>query len=88
MEIRWKVDGEVSVFEYSFVDYVINGYSGQDHVKVAAVIQLAVDTLQYCHPSTKNVILQSDNIIVFAPQELIPLIFNMNTRLDDEKMLC
>ena len=26
MEIRWKVDGEVSVFEYSFVDYLIKGY--------------------------------------------------------------
>ena len=79
MEIMWKVDEEVSAFEYFFVYYVIKGYSGQDYVQMAAAIQLAVDALQDCHPSTKNVILQSDNIIVFAPQELIPLIFNMNT---------
>ena len=46
MEIGWKVDGGVSVFEYSFVDYVIRGYSGQDHVQVAYVIKLAVYTLQ------------------------------------------
>ena len=31
-EIRLKVDGDVSGFEYSFVDYLIKGYSSQDHV--------------------------------------------------------
>ena len=46
MEIRWKVDGEVSGFEYLFVDYVTKGYSGQDHVQVAAVIQQAVDKVK------------------------------------------
>ena len=45
MEIRWKVDEEVSGFEYSFLDYVIKVYSGQDHVQVSAVIQLAIDTV-------------------------------------------
>ena len=25
MEIRWKLDGKISGFEYSFVDYVIKG---------------------------------------------------------------
>ena len=42
-EIRWKFDGEVSGFEYLFVDYVIKGYYGQDNMQVLAVIQLAVD---------------------------------------------
>ena len=45
IEIKWKVDGEFGGFEYSFVDYVINGYSGQDYVQVAAVNQLGVDTV-------------------------------------------
>ena len=54
MEIRWKVDGEVSGFEYSFVGYVIKGYSGQDHVQVTAVIQLAVYTVQDRHPDAKR----------------------------------
>ena len=53
MEIKCKVDGEFSGFEYSLVDYVIKGYSGQYHVQVAAVIQLAVDTVQDRHPSAK-----------------------------------
>ena len=46
MEIKWKVDGEVSVFEYSFVEYIIKGYSGQYNVQVEAVIQLTVDTMK------------------------------------------
>ena len=46
MEIRWKVVGEISGFEYSFVGYVIKGYSGQDNLQVADIIQLAVDTVQ------------------------------------------
>ena len=41
MELRWKVDVKISVFEYSFVVYLINGYYGQDYVQVAAVTQLA-----------------------------------------------
>ena len=54
MEIRWKVDGGVSGFEYSFADYVIKGYSGQDHLQLSDVIQLAADTLQDRHPATKR----------------------------------
>ena len=88
MEIRWEVYGEVSGFEYLFVDYAIKGNSGQDHVQVASAIQLAVDTVQDRHPDAKKIIIQSDNKTDFASQELIPFIFNMNTRLDDEKMLC
>ena len=68
MEIRCKVDGEVSGFEYLFIGYIIKGYSGQDNVWVAAVTQLAVDTVQDCHPATKKVIIQSDNASGFAPQ--------------------
>ena len=39
MEVRRKVDGEFSGFEYSFVDYVVKGYSGQYQVQVADVFQ-------------------------------------------------
>ena len=85
MEIRWKVDGEVSGFEYSFVGYTIKGYSGQYYVQVKALIQLTVDTLQDRHTAAKKFIIQSDNASGFASQELIPFIFSINTRLDDEK---
>ena len=51
---------------------------------MAAVIQLAVDTVQYRHPAAKKVIIQSYNASGFASQELIPFIFNINTRLDDK----
>ena len=50
-----------------------------------AVKQLAVDTVQDRHPSIKKVIIKSDNAIGFASQELILFIFNVHTRLDDEK---
>ena len=61
MEIMWKVDGGVSGFEYSFVDYVVKGYSGQNHIQVEAAIQLAVDIVQDRHPAAKIFIMQSDN---------------------------
>ena len=54
VKIGFKLYGEVSGFEYSFVDYVIKGYYGQDHVQVAALIQLAVDIMQDQHPSAKS----------------------------------
>ena len=53
MEIRWEVNGEVSGFEYLFVDYVVKGYSGPDHVQVSTLIQVSVDTVQYLHPAAK-----------------------------------
>ena len=68
LEMRWKVDGEVSGFEYSFVDYLIKGHSGQNHVQVEAVIQLDVDTVQDRHPAAKKVIIQSYNESGFASQ--------------------
>ena len=67
------------------VDYLIKGYSGQDSVQVVAVIQLAVYTVQDRHPDAKKVIIQSDNASGFPSQEIIPLIFNVNTRFYDEK---
>ena len=88
MDTRWNVDGDVSGIEYSFVYCVIKGYSGQDHVQVAAVIQLAVDTVQERHPTVKNVIIQSYNASYFASQGLIQFIFNMNTRLGNKCFLC
>ena len=45
MEVRWKVDGKCSGFEYLFVYYVVKGYSGQDYVQVASVVQLKVQTV-------------------------------------------
>ena len=39
MEVRRKVDDKFSGFEYSFVDYVVKGYSGQYQVQVADVFQ-------------------------------------------------
>ena len=80
-------DGEDSGFEYSFVDFVIKWYTGQIHVKVADLIQWALDTVQYRHPAAKKFFIQSDNASGFGTQELIQLIFNMNARLDVEKYL-
>ena len=87
IEIRWKLDGEASGFEYLSIDYVIKGYSGQDSVLVSVVINLNVDIVQDRHPVAENFIIQLDNASGSASQELILFIFNINTILDDEKML-
>ena len=88
IKIKWKVYGDVNVFEYSFVDYAIREYFRQDNVQVASAIQLAVDTVQDNNPAAKNFIIQSDNASDFSSQELIPSNFNTNTRLDNENILC
>ena len=85
LQVRWKVDGKIHGFEYSFADYIVKGYSVQDHVQVAAAIQLAFQTVQDLHPAAKKIIIQSDNASGFASQELIPFTFNMNIRLHYEK---
>ena len=52
-------------------------------MQVSAVIQLAVNTIKDCHNAAKKVIIKSDNSSAFASQELIPCVFNLNTRLHD-----
>ena len=54
-------------------------------MQLAAVIQLSFDTVQDRHIAAKNITIQLDNASGFASQELIPFIFNINTRLDDER---
>ena len=56
-------------------------------MQVSDLVQLAVHILQDCHPVAKKVIIQSDNSSGFDSQELILLVFNMNTGLRDEKNL-
>ena len=85
MQLRWKVYGKIYGFGYSFLDYVIKGYSSQYHVQVASVIQLDAKTVQDCHPAENKIVIQSDNAIGFASQELIPFVFNMITGLHIEK---
>ena len=55
---------------------------------MTALIHLAVDTVKDRHPAAKKVTIQSDNASGFASQELISFVFNMNSRLDDKKILC
>ena len=54
-------------------------------MRVVDVIQLDVETVQYRHPAEKKIITQSENASGFASQELIPFVFNMNTRLYNGK---
>ena len=53
-------------------------------MQVAAVIYLAVETVPNLHSEANNIIIQSENSSSFSSQKVIPLIFNMNTRLYDE----
>ena len=73
-EVRWKVDIKISIFKCLFVDYVNKGYSGKEHVQVAAVIQLAVKKVQYHQHAANNIIIQSENDSDLESQELTPFI--------------
>ena len=55
-------------------------------MNVASVIQLDVDSVPDRHPAAKKVIIQSDNASDFPSEEIVPFIFYMNTRLDDENI--
>ena len=58
MEVRWEEssDGLQSHgFRYYFVDYVIKGYSGQDHIQVGAVDKKIKALLKENNPSAKKI---------------------------------
>jgi len=65
-------------FSYFFINCVVKGYAGQDHIQVAGVLQCLVRYLQRVHPNTRQVAIQSDNASCFSSQELIPFIYHMN----------
>ena len=75
------VNNDEVALKYSFVDYVINGYSGEEHVQFAAVINLMSNGIMKNHPNIKEVFLQSDNATCFSSQDLIPYIYQLNQEL-------
>ena len=75
-------DKELS-FKYSFVDYVIKGYSGQDNIQIAAALNIMVDQITKKRPDIKEICFQSDNATCFSSQELIPYISQLNDELSD-----
>lgn len=73
MEVRSKSVENESVFEYTFVDYVVKNHTSQDHVKKAAGMQLAVGSIAERHPGAKSVVLQTDNATAFFPSRACSL---------------
>jgi hypothetical protein len=65
-------------FQYSFVDYIISGYTGQDNVQVCAILQLLCSSVQKKHPDVKEIFLQSDNATCFSSQAIIHFIHHLN----------
>lgn len=87
MEVRWVENSDgTEGFTYSFVDYIIRGYAGQDHVQVCAVVQKTVHMLLEKSPNTTELCVQSDNATCFASQELIPFIYHLNAIPDLPKI--
>jgi len=72
-------DGELAL-KYNYVDYVIKGYSGQDHIQVGALIQAIKDDPERRtrHPNVNKLILQSDGASCLSSAQHIPLIFALN----------
>ena len=63
MVVQWltKDDSNEMGFQYSFVDYIIAFYSGQDNVQVCAILQLICSSVQKKFPNVKEICIQSDN---------------------------
>ena len=57
MEVRWEESSDVShsqVFNYSFVDFVIKGYYGQDNIQLDAIYQKLNQIVKETNPSVKE----------------------------------
>ena len=79
MLVQWmENDDGKKGFKYSFVDYIVKGYSGQDNVQVAALIQEISSLVRNKFTAVKQICLQSDNATCFASQEMIPFIHHLN----------
>ena len=71
-------DESDSGYQYEFIDVVVEGYSGQDHVQVASIIAHVLDIIKMKHPGVNLVFMQSDNASCFSSQEHIPYIHHNN----------
>ena len=69
-------DGYTGV-KYSFVDYVIKGYSAQDNTQVSSIIQLLLKFVKRKLTNVKEICLQSDNASCFISQNIIPYIYHL-----------
>ena len=54
-------DGVVG-YEHHYFDFIIDGYQDQDHVQVAAIIQVMLDEIKKKFPELKRIILKTDTI--------------------------
>ena len=75
-----SIDGSQSqVFCCYFVDYVIKGYSVQDHIQVGSIVQKIRNILKGNNLSVNETCVHSDNSIRFDSQYLVPFLFHFNT---------
>ena len=85
MEVWWDYssDGSQSrLFFCYFIDYIIKGYSGQDHIQVGDIFQKMKQVLKETNPSLKEVFIQSYNATFFASQELDTFFSQLNALSD------
>eukprot|EP00957_Ditylum_brightwellii_P167129 12722989-Ditylum_brightwellii.AAC.1 len=73
-------NGINSRYQYEFIDVVVEGYTGQDHVQVAAVISHFLQNVKSKHPVAELVFMQSNNASYFSSQEHIPYIYHNNDK--------
>lgn len=81
-----KKEKEKVMFKYTFVDYVVKGYTGQNNVQVAAILNLIVNHIHRDNPQIKEICIQSDNATCFSSQDFIPYIAHLNEELDGIKI--
>lgn len=84
MIVQWKEKFDFSGklvengFEHNFIDTVVGDYTGQDHVQVAAVIEILFHHIRTHIPGITEINIESDNASCFASQNHIPFILHLN----------
>ena len=73
--------------KYSFEDYVVKGYTGQDNIQVGALVKLIINRIIDTRPQIKKICLQSDNASCFCAKDLIPYIYFLNSDKKDPRLL-
>ena len=82
--IRKVVKGGVVGYEHSYFDFIIDGYQDQDHIQVAAIIQIMLDEVKKKFPDVKRILLKTDNASCMSSHNNIPFIYHLNKEIKEK----
>ena len=82
--IRKVIKKGVVGYEHFYFDFIIDGYQEQDHIQVAAIIQVMLDEVKKKFPDVKRVLLKTDNASCMSSHNNIPFIYYLNKEMKEK----